>query len=73
MYKFFCLFLFKIFFFERLMKIQTCIVCGKKLFRGEEEICKTCFEWMKSKHKLKKLKQRLKWHKKQNQKLTKEN
>ena len=52
---------------------MDCILCGKELENSEGEVCETCFNVLKSKYKKgSSLMKRLKWHKKQAQKLKEE-
>jgi hypothetical protein len=67
MYNFFGYTIFIIRFYRTFMK---CFICEKELSEGEEEVCSTCKDFMKSKYsKSKKLNARLKCHKEQAEKL----
>lgn len=59
-----------IFIFRFYKHFMKCFICGKELSEGEEEVCSTCLEAMRSKYSNdKKLNARLKCHKEQAKKL----
>jgi hypothetical protein len=51
------------------MENKECVICGIPLLEEEEDVCEICLNFLESKYSSTKLKQVIKWHKKQSKKL----